>query len=183
MDKLLAVVLLALSTGIDNFVVSAAIGLAGINARHKIRIALTIGIFETAMTIAGLFLGDRASGLLGGYTHWVGGLLLLGTGIYIIYSAKKGDQSAKKKTNGKLAQQLITAMSLSIDNLIVGFSIGSQKIPINEAILVIAVISMSLSLIGMELGTRLSHKIEEYSEIISGIIIIGVGLAITFKIL
>ena len=74
-------------------------------------------------------------------------------------------------------------MSLSIDNLIVGFSIGSQKIPINEAILVIAVISMSLSLIGMELGTRLSHKIEEYSEIISGIIIIGVGLAITFKIL
>ena len=183
MDKLLAIILLALSTGIDNFAVSAAIGLNGINKNHKIRIALTIGAFETAMTITGLFLGDKASSLLGSYTNWIGGGLLLGTGIYIIYTAKKDNKNSKKASRNKMLQQIITAMSLSIDNLIVGFSLGSQKIPINEAIIVIAVVSMSLSLIGMELGSRLSHKVEEYSEIISGLIVIGVGLGITLKIL
>ncbi len=183
MDKLLAIILLALSTGIDNFAVSAAIGLGGVKATSRIRIALTIGIFETAMTITGLLLGNRLSGYLGTYTNWIGGLLLIGTGIYIIFNSQKKNAISKNKSRSKLTQQFITAMSLSIDNLIVGFSLGSQKIPITEAIIVISIISLSLSLIGMELGTRLNHKVEEYSEVISGLIIIGVGLAISFKIL
>ena len=183
MDKLLAIILLALSTGIDNFAVSAAIGLNGVQAKHRFRIALTIGVFETAMTVAGLLLGDRMAGLLGGYTNWIGGSLLIGTGAYIIITANRESGGLKKNSRNKYAQQLITAISLSIDNLIIGFSLGSQKIPINEAIIVIAVISISLSLLGMELGSRLSSKVEEYSEIISGLIIMGVGLIIALKIL
>jgi len=183
MNQILAIVLLALSTGIDNFAVSAAIGINGIKAKHKIRLALTIGVFETAMTIAGLFLGDKASGLLGSNARLIGGGLLLATGIYIIYGARKGDTAKDKNGNSKLVQQFVTAISLSIDNLIVGFSLGSQKIPINDAIIIISIISISLALLGMEVGSRLSSKVEKYSEIISGSIIMLVGLAIVLKIL
>ena len=183
MDKLIAIILLALSTGIDNFAVSAAIGLNGVKSSHRIRLALTIGIFETAMTIIGLLLGSKSASLFGNYTNWLGGGLLIATSIYIIYKAIKDKGVENPKSKEKMTQQLITAASLSIDNLIVGFSLGSQNIPINEAILIIAAVSISLALLGMELGSRLSTKVEEYSEIISGLIIGIVGILICTKIL
>ncbi len=183
MDKLLAIILLALSTGIDNFAVSAAIGLNGVKSSNRIRLALTIGIFETGMTILGIFIGSKSASLFGSYTNWLGGGLLIATAIYIIYKAIKNKGVDKPESKDKVTQQIITAASLSIDNLIVGFSLGSQNIPINEAIIIIAVISISLALLGMELGSRLSTKVEEYSEIISGLIIGIVGILICTKIL
>ncbi len=183
MNKILALVILGFSTGIDNFIVSAAIGLSGIKTKHKIRLALTIGAFETLMTILGLFLGNKASGLFGGYASWLGGGLLILAGIYTIYTGKKDDQPSTNKKQLKISSRMFTALSLSIDNLIVGFSLGSQKINITQAAAVLIIISICLSFTGMELGSRVAQKAKQYSEIIGGVVIILVGIAIILKVL
>ncbi|MEI8073067.1 MAG: manganese efflux pump [Candidatus Saccharibacteria bacterium] len=185
MNKVFAITLLALSTGLDNFAVSIAIGIAGVKKSNKIRIALIIGLFETGMTIAGLLLGHRASQYLGDSTHIIGGGLLILTGAYTIFDGWKEGKNDNKKLGkqSKIAQQLITGLSLSIDNLIVGFGLGSQTVPLTEAILIIAAVSTSLALAGITIGSRISFKLEEYSELISGGILILVGLSIAFKLL
>jgi len=43
--------------------------------------------------------------------------------------------------------------------------------------------SVVLSLLGLELGSRLGKRVEEYSEILAGIILLLVGAAVGFRII
>jgi putative Mn2+ efflux pump MntP len=45
-------------------------------------------------------------------------------------------------------------MALSIDNLVVGFALGIQRIPIGAVVALIAVVSTAMSLADLELGAR-----------------------------
>jgi manganese efflux pump family protein len=46
------------------------------------------------------------------------------------------------------------------------------------SVAIIAVVSVGLSLLGLELGARLGARVEHRSELLSGIVLIAVGLAI-----
>jgi len=185
MDKILAIFLLALSTGLDNFAVSIALGISGIKNSNKIKTALTIGVFESFMTIAGLMIGNNVIKYLGESTHYIGGSLLILTGIYAIVAGYRmyNKEAPKIVEKSKFKQRLLVAMSLSIDNLIVGFGFGSQSLPLVETSLIVALVSVTLAMIGIWLGGKISHKIEEYSEFVSGGILILVGLLIFTKVI
>ena len=72
---------------------------------------------------------------------------------------------------------------MSIDNLAVGFALAVYHIQIVLAAVTIGVISVALSLVGLELGSRLGARIEAWSEELGGSVLILVGLAIAFGIL
>ncbi len=65
----------------------------------------------------------------------------------------------------------------SIDNLVVGFELSFSSVPILFTAGVIAVVSVALSRVGLELGKHLGKRLEQWSEEVSGGIIILVGLA------
>jgi manganese efflux pump family protein len=177
--------LVGLSVGLGNFGASVAIGLDGVDRALRLRIAVVFGAFETLMPIVGLVLGHQIAGKIGGHSNVIGGVLLGLTGLYIVYSGlRKEDEKAVEKANheqfGKL---LLTGLSLSIDNLIVGFSLGAYHQPLILAAAIIGIASISLSLLGLELGSRLGSKVEGYSELLSGLILVAIGAAIYLKIL
>lgn len=185
MKNILILVLAGLSVGLGNFAASIAIGLEGVSRDVRLRMALIFGLFETGMPIVGLVLGQQMAGKLGGHANWIGGGLLTLTGLYIIYEAlhetkEKEVRSADSNRFGKL---LLAGLALSIDNLIVGFGLGAHHQSILEAALIIGATSILLSLVGLEIGNRASSKLEEYSELASGLILIVVGVAIGFKLL
>ncbi len=72
----------------------------------------------------------------------------------------------------------VTAAALSLDNLVVGFALGTHTVPIALAAVVIALVSVAVTLIGLELGDRMGQWAEEWSEEISGIVLVGVGAAV-----
>ena len=78
---------------------------------------------------------------------------------------------------------LVTALALSIDNLAVGFALAVYRIPIVLAAVTMGVISVAMSLVGLELGSRLGTRIEAWSEELGGGVLILVGLALAFGIL
>ncbi len=184
MGSVLTLILVGLSVGLGNFAASVAIGLGGVSKSLRLRIAIVFGLFETLMPLLGLFLGQKTAGYLGGHANIIGGSLLALTGVYLIVSSlkRKDDEIVGKATHGWL-KLLIAGISLSIDNLIIGFGLGARDQSVFLAAIVIGTTSVLLTLVGLELGNRLNTKVEEYSEIFSGAILILVGLLIGFKVL
>jgi putative Mn2+ efflux pump MntP len=185
MSKLLTLILLGFSVGLGNFAASVAIGLSGVTKSLRIRIAIIFGLFETGMPIIGLIVGKQVANKLGGHSNIIGGALLLATGFYIIISSlRKSDKKETTKTpNHGLGKLIVTGLALSVDNLIVGFSLGTHHEPLFASAIVIGITSVVLSIIGLEIGSRLSSKVEKYSELLSGLILVLVGIAIGLKFL
>jgi putative Mn2+ efflux pump MntP len=78
---------------------------------------------------------------------------------------------------------LVTGLALSIDNLAVGFALGTYHIALVLAAVVIGAVSVTMSLAGLELGRRLGTRAGDQGEIIGGLVLIGVGAAIAAGIL
>ena len=176
---MIALLLIAVSVGLSNFAGAIGIGLSGIDARTRLRVGLTFGVFEGLMPVIGLLVGRQAAGLLGGSGRYIGAVALVLTGIYTIWEARKAKQEEDAQ-GGRLnmRQLVILAAVLSIDNLIVGFALGVNKISIVLAAVLIASVSVAMSLAGLELGSRLGSRVEEWSEELGGgvLILVGVGI-------
>ena len=67
---MLALLLVAVSLGLDNFAAAIGIGVAGVDAGTRLRVGLIFGIFETGMPLLGLVLGRGLAHALG---HGPGG--------------------------------------------------------------------------------------------------------------
>jgi manganese efflux pump family protein len=177
----LTILLIAVSVGLDNFAASIAIGLAGVDRRVRLRIAVVFGLFEAGMPLVGLLIGNGIAHSLGDSAHLVGGALLTATGAYgIVATLRSGDEGQFDPTLGTstLARLVLLGAALSIDNLVVGFALGADDVSLLPSIVAIGVVSVGLSLVGLELGARLGERVERYGELIGGIVLLAVGLAI-----
>ena len=66
---------------------------------------------------------------------------------------------------------------------VVGFALAIYRIPIVLAAVTMGVVSVGMSLIGLELGHRLGARVESWSEEIGGGVLIAVGVAIALGVL
>jgi putative Mn2+ efflux pump MntP len=77
-----------------------------------------------------------------------------------------------------LGRLLISGLGLSIDNLAVGFALGTHHVALVTAAVIIGAVSVTMALIGLELGGLLGTRIGDRGEAIGGIVLIGVGIAL-----
>ena len=185
---MLALLLVAISLGLSNFAAAIGIGVAGVDAGTRLRVGLIFGIFEAGMPILGLLLGHSLAHALGSAAHWIGAALLIATGGYAVLQAIRGQareehQPAAGANQLRTGQLLVTGIALSIDNLAVGFALGAYHVNIAAAAVIIGAVSVTLSLAGLELGDRLGTKVGERGELIGGLVLIAVGIAIASGIL
>jgi len=173
----LALLLVAVSLGTDNLAVSIGLGMSGVDNRTRVRIAVVFGLFETAMPLIGLALGRGAATYLGSATKHMGAALLVALGIYTIVTGAREPEDTPRSANrgGRLG---LTALALSIDNLVIGFAIASLDVPLATIAAVIGITSVAMSLIGLELGNRLGARTGHRSELIGGTVLVIVGLAL-----
>ena len=185
MHALLSLLLVSVSVGLSNFAGAIGIGLSGINVRTRVRVGLAFGFFEAFMPIIGLLLGDAVAGFFGHYGKYVGGAILILTGAYTIVQARETAVEEKVRMPRSLRMQslLVMALALSIDNLAVGFALAVYRIDVLLAGITFGVVSVIMSLAGLELGHRLGRRAESWSEEIGGGVLILVGLAIAAGVL
>ncbi len=185
MSGFLGLLLVSISVGLSNFAGAIGIGLSGISARTRLRVGIAFGLFEALMPIAGLLLGQAVAGYLGHIAKYVGSAILILVGAYTIWQGRRvtSEEPQPERTEIQTHRLIITALALSIDNLAVGFALAVYHIQIVLAAVTIGVISVALSLLGLELGSRLGTRIEAWSEELGGSVLILVGLAIALGIL
>jgi putative Mn2+ efflux pump MntP len=179
---MLGLLLVAVAVGLSNFAAAIGIGLSGVDAGVRIRVAIIFGIFEAAMPIVGLLIGHRLASSFGAAASLIGGGLLIAIGIYSVVQARLNRSRAVQVPSGT-GRLVVSGAALSIDNLVVGFALGTYQVSIVLAAVVIAVVSVGLSLIGLELGHRLGAVVEKWSAEIGGGVLVLVGAIIAAGIL
>jgi len=182
---LLSLLLVSVSVGLSNFAGAMGIGLSGINVRTRIRVGIAFGFFEALMPVLGLLLGEAVAGFFGHYGKYVGGAILILTGAYTVIQARMtaNEQKVRMPRSVRMQSLIITALALSIDNLAVGFALAVYHVDIVLAGLTFGVVSILMSLLGLELGHRLGKRVEAWSEEIGGGVLILVGVAIAIGVL
>ncbi len=191
---MLALVLVALSVGLGNLAAAVGIGVGGVTMATRIRIIATFGLLEAVMPIVGLLIGHSTASSISREAKWIAAVLLAGVGCYgiittTIKNRRNRQAPAQQPTPDarSSAQEWfklwISALALSLDNLIAGFALGSFQVSLVAGALVFGVVSIVLSIAGLEIGARLGGRAGDSGEIIGGVVLIGVGVAVGFGVL
>ena len=163
--------------GLDTFAVAAALGIAGLQSRDRLRVTVLFTTFEVGMPLVG-FLGGRLIGsVAGNAADYLAILILIGLGIYMVWP--KGDERDEERlgllgrTRGLAAIGL--GVSISTDELAIGFTIGLLGFPIVLVLVLIGVQTIVVTQIGLRLGARIGERIREGAERLAGVALAALG--------
>jgi manganese efflux pump family protein len=180
---MVGLILVALSLGLSNFAVAIGIGIAGTDARTRIRVGVIFALFETGMPIAGLALGRGLASTLGGASRWIGAGVLIAIGAWTLVQAARGTSGPAPAVSQGIWRLLIAGLAMSVDNLAVGFALGGLHVGLAVAAVTIGAISTGLSLIGLELGARIGARAGRRGELVGAVVLIAVGAAVALGLI
>jgi putative Mn2+ efflux pump MntP len=171
----LRLVALVVPLGLDTFAVSAALGIAGLPSDRRLRVSAVFTAYEVAMPLAGVIAGATAGRLLGGVAEYVaiGGLAAVG-----IYMLLVTDPDAALLTRSRGTALVGLGLSLSIDELAIGFSFGLLGVPVVAAVALIGVQAFVLSQVGLRLGDRVGQRFREGAERLAAGVLIALAAAL-----
>jgi len=178
----LALILSACAVGLSNFAAAIGIGLSGVDARMRWRVAVVFGVFEAGMPMVGLFLGHHLAHTLGQTTRYAGGSLLIAAGIWVGGQARRPERPTAP-TGYRTGRLILAGLALSLDNLVVGFGLGVTRVPLAAALVVFGVVSVGLSLAGLELGSCIGARVRADADVVAGLVLVGVGALIAAGVL
>jgi manganese efflux pump family protein len=172
--------LLVLGVVVGSNNLAAAMALGALGQAHRVwRVIAVFGMFEFCVPLLGLILGRQLSETLEAYAGWLGPLLLVGLGAWALRAASKHGRSdhvlaQRASTWGGL---VLLASALSIDNLVVGFSLGLRRLEPLLVATTIAAFSMAFTWLGIRLGSAARRHWERYAEFGAGLLLVGLGIA------
>jgi manganese efflux pump family protein len=201
-----------LPLGLDTFGVSISLGIqshrsststhhtSGMQLPSWLVSALFFSLAETLMPLVGLLIGYAASLIISNVMHFIGPFLLIAVGLWALVEEirerlekHKVYQAAPLKNTvsppaplGKSpawGQQLLLALSVSLDELAVGFSLGTVTIGRGISPLILCILiglqGFIMTLLGLVLGRTLRTRLrllKDWSELLSGVLLIGLGI-------
>jgi putative Mn2+ efflux pump MntP len=170
---------LLLPLALDTFALAAALGIAGLEKRDRLRVMLVFTVFEAGMPIVGMLIGRGVGGLIGQWAGYGGILFLVIAGILLLRPDK--DEDGESKRLGLLAHArglaiIDLGLSISVDELTIGLSAGLLGLSIALTVIWIGVQAFLAAQLGLRFGSRLGEEARERSEQIAGIALILVAM-------
>jgi putative Mn2+ efflux pump MntP len=172
---------LLLPLGLDTFALAAALGMAGLEKRDRLRVTLVFTAFETGMPIAGMLIGRAAGSFLGTWAGYGGIAFLLLAGLLLLRPGQ--DETHESGRLRLLAHArglaiLDLGLSISVDELTVGLSAGLLGLSIVVTVLWVAVQAFVATQVGLRLGGRLGEEVRDRAEWLAGVALILVALVL-----
>ena len=193
------IILIGVSLAMDAFAVSITDGLCyrNLSKRKGITIPAAFGIFQAVMPLIGFFvafgLGQAFSKVFDAIDHWIAFALLLIIGGKMILDAIRELRSPEEEITEKkysFPEVLLQGIATSIDALFVGVSFAAtdglkESIPnILLSVAIIGCITFIISIIGLIIGVKVGNIFKNkagVTEIIGGLVLIGIGLKILIE--
>ena len=173
MLKLLAFVL---PLGLDSFAVAAAIGAAGpVTAGQRLRISMIFVAFEAGMPLIGLTLGSSLARAIGDIADYVAAAAVIGVGAWMLAHSDDDEQAAGRLLATRGTAVIALGVSISLDELAIGFSLGLVRLPLIPVIIAIGVQALLAAQLGLSLGARISEHLRERAEQVAGVALILLG--------
>ena len=173
---MLRLLALLLPLSLDTFAVAAALAAAGLPSSQRLRVSLVLTGFEAAMPLAGLGAGQAIGRAVGSLADYVAGAALLALGSYLslAHDDDAGTASRLARVHGLAVIGL--GISISLDELAIGFSAGLLHLPLAWSIVLIAGQALLAAQLGLRFGARLGEQIGERSESIAGLALMALGI-------
>ena len=174
MLRLLAFVL---PLGLDSFAVAAAIGSMQVTTLwQRLRISLIFVIFEGGMPLVGLALGAALARAIGPVAGYLAGAAVIAIGSWMLLAADKDeDEKATRLTTSRGLALIALGISISLDELAIGFTIGLAHLPAAAVIVAIALQAFLAAQLGLAIGARIGERWRERAEQAAGIALILLG--------
>jgi putative Mn2+ efflux pump MntP len=193
--RLLSVVelfLLSIALGTDLFSVAIPIGMN----RTRIRVILRAGLVFAAFHIMFILTGYHFGHWLGTvvehvetyHVNWpaaavqdwasaMGALLLAGLGLHMIKENLTGCQLAEAVNHPLKGLALLAlALSVSVDALAAGFSMGMLDVDLVKLSVILGLVIFAFTVAGLGLGRRFGHLMGARAELVGGLVLIVLGI-------
>ncbi|MDQ6708933.1 MAG: manganese efflux pump MntP family protein [Candidatus Dormibacteraeota bacterium] len=169
--------------GLDTFAVAAALGISGLTRRDRLRVSLLFTAFEMGMPLVGFFGGRLAGEVVGNAADFLAIAILVSLGLYML---KPGDHEAEERRLGLLARTrglpaLMLGVSISLDELAIGFTLGLLRLPVLLVIVLIGVQTFTVTQLGLALGSRIGERVREGAERVAGVALAGLGVVLLLE--
>jgi putative Mn2+ efflux pump MntP len=172
----LKLILFVLPLGLDTFAVAAALGMRGLPRRARLRVSLLMSAFEMAMPVVGLLIGHAVGSAVGGAADYVAIGVLAALGAWMLFHEEddEGEKVGEFASRGRLAI-LALGISISLDELAVGFTIGLLHLSLWLAVVLIGAQAFLFAQLGLRLGARLNETLRERAEQLAGVALVGLA--------
>jgi putative Mn2+ efflux pump MntP len=191
------VLLVSVALGIDAFSVAIGLGLMGVKLREILLVSGVVSIFHVFMPLTGLYLGSYLGSIAGPVASLIGAMVLVAIGLNICWESirdmgwlqgvgRKADGGEKAVTKGNgltvdfrnPVSLMVMAGSVSLDALSVGFGLGTLKVDLWLTVITMGIVAGLMTATGMAFGKGLHKIVGEKAGILSGIILVVIGLRI-----
>lgn len=166
-----------LPLGLDSFAVAAAIGAAQVmTARQRLRISLVFVIFEGGMPLIGLGLGSALAHGIGRVADYLAGAAVIAVGAWMLLAGDGDEDDKISRLTGSRGIALIgLGISISLDELAIGFSIGLAHLPVTIVVTAIALQAFLAAQVGLAVGAKIGEHWRERAEQAAGIALTLLG--------
>ncbi|HEV2012330.1 MAG TPA: manganese efflux pump [Candidatus Dormibacteraeota bacterium] len=177
----LKLIALIVPLGLDTFAVAAALGITGLTRRDRIRVTVLFTAFEMGMPVVGFLLGAVAGNVAGTAADYLAIIILIGLGLYMLWPRRPDGDEAERggllaRTRGVAAIGL--GISISLDELAIGFTLGLLRFPVVLVIVLIGVQTLVITQAGLRLGSRIGDVARERAEQLAGVVLAALGVVL-----
>jgi putative Mn2+ efflux pump MntP len=179
--RMLALMAFVLPLGFDSFAVSAALGARRPTRAQRWRISGLFVLFEAGMPLVGLAVGAPMARVVGPAAEYVAAAVLIAVGLWMIRSDDDDDdRTADRLLSARGWTAIGLGLSISLDELAIGVTLGLAHLPVPAVIVAIAVQTLIVCQLGLLLGTRVGAIWRERAERLAGVMLalLGVGLIV-----
>jgi putative Mn2+ efflux pump MntP len=171
--------LLGFVLSLDSFRVSLGLGALKLRPVRQAQLVVAFGLCDGLAPLVGLLIGKSLVRYVGWWTEYFGPLALFAYGVYVIYVAKRCAGKEAKEPNRWVVLGL--PLSLSLDNLIAGASLGMVGFPLLLSVAVIGAMSALMSFVGLRLGSVAVNFLRINTELLGGVALVFVALALAIE--
>ena len=167
---LVKIIALVLPLALETFAVSAALAVGGPSTGWRTHRWMLFAASETGMPLVGLAIGHPI-GTIGKAGDYVAIALLFALAVHMLRETEGEREPGPPMAlldRGVVAITVL-AVSASLDELAIGFTVGLLRLPVVPVIAVIAVQAFAVSWLGMRLGERVGERVREGAERLGGV--------------
>ena len=194
-EQLMTILVVATVLGADSFSLAMGIGLKGVTRSYELKFAALVGVFHVLMPLIGLNLGIVTGELLGIWAGRLGALVLAYIGGDMLWKAYRETRpksfsfsQGRQQLSGQAAQTSegwvnlsVLTLSVSIDALTVGFSLGTLiQTSVLYTILIIGLVAGSMTLLGFKGGKLFSRVVGSYAQMVGGVVLLFLAAKMAF---
>ena len=176
---MVTLLLLGVALSLDSFRVSVGLGTLKLSRLRQLQIVIAFGVCDALAPLIGLLIGKSLLEFIGPWVEHLGPFLLCAYGVYVIYIA----QRCAGREDGETDRWMVLGipLSLSLDNLIAGTTLGMIGFPILLSITIIGVMSSLFALAGLRLGNTAVNLLRIRADLIGGVVLIFIALTFVIE--